>query len=117
MDDGTVPDPTDEVAEIIASFRRPDYRIIDMERDGFTHVGTECARCDRIIEMPFELLRKRKNITDETTLADIAKAFRCSNCGGKSIVDGLPQPCYQYMGTPDDDDDDSPVNRRLGSQD
>ena len=100
------------VLAIIDSFRRPDYTVVDMERDGFTHVHTVCAGCERIVEMPFRLLRQRGHVQDATTLADIGRGFRCSHCNGRMIAKGLPQPSYQYMGT-GADTGNTPVNRRL----
>jgi hypothetical protein len=39
-------DAPPEVLGIIDSFRRPDYIVMDMERDGFTHLRTVCPCCD-----------------------------------------------------------------------
>ena len=112
MTESTVEDPDDELLAVMASFRRSDYRVLDMEHEGFTHVETECAGCGQVVAMPFRLLRERRKINDATTLEEIGNSFRCTACSGRSIMGGLPQPWYQYMGTPADEDD-SPVGRAL----
>ena len=101
-----------EVLTIVESFKRPDYRVADMEVAGFTHLKSECPNCGWIVEMPFQLLRKRSQIGDDTTLEQITRAFRCAKCSARR--DTLLQPSYRLMGT-SNDTASSPVNRRLPS--
>ena len=43
--------------------------IAQLEADGFTHLDAACAGCGAIVQYPFQLMRTRKKITDETTIA------------------------------------------------
>ena len=102
-----------KVRAAIDSFRQRDYSVAAMERDGFTHVGAECLDCRAVVHQPLRRLREKGLVGDDTTLADIAKGYKCSQCGGREMNRVLPQPSYQYMGTPADQRPDSPVNRAL----
>jgi hypothetical protein len=112
MSSSTKSSTAPEVLAIIASFKRPDYRVADMEADGFTHVRSRCPDCDQAGEMPFRFLRHRNRISDDTTLEAISRAYSCSSCKGRLPAGWLLQPSYQYMGT-GVDTGTSPVNRRL----
>jgi len=59
--------------------------IAELEKDGFTHIDARCASCGRIVQMPFRLLLARKQVTSETTLAELRRRYRCEQCRGSQV--------------------------------
>jgi hypothetical protein len=54
--------------------------IAEVEAAGFTHIDARCARCSRIVQMPFRMLLERKQITAATTVAELRRRYRCQTC-------------------------------------
>jgi ribosomal protein S27AE len=56
--------------------------VAELQNDDFTHIDARCAGCGRTVQMPFRLLLVRKQITPETTVAELRRRYRCERCGG-----------------------------------
>ena len=59
--------------------------IAELEAESFTHLDAACAGCGAIVQDPFHLMRTRKKITDETTVAELRRRYVCKRCGGHSV--------------------------------
>ena len=58
--------------------------IAKLEAAGCTHVAAVCAACGSIVQYPFRLMLTRKNITDQTTMAELRRRYRCEPCGSRA---------------------------------
>jgi ribosomal protein S14 len=62
----------------------------ELEKSGFTHIDARCARCGRIVQMPFRLLLTQKQITAATTVAELRRRYRCQSCGSSQAASFTP---------------------------
>ncbi len=58
----------------------------DLDAGGRTHIRAVCASCGAIVLNPFRLLRERKNVTDDTTMAELRRRYRCQGCGARQAT-------------------------------
>jgi DNA-directed RNA polymerase subunit RPC12/RpoP len=64
--------------------------IAELEKSNFTHIDARCARCGRIVQMPFRLLLTRNLITAATTVAELRRRYRCQACGSLQAASFTP---------------------------
>ena len=49
-----------------------DFRTLaEVEAEGFTHIKAVCGACSAVVQHPFNLIRRAKNVDDRTTLAEL----------------------------------------------
>ncbi len=60
--------------------------IAALEAGGRTHIKAVCAGCGAIALNPFRLLRGQRHVTDDTTIAELRRRYRCQGCGARQAT-------------------------------